>query len=409
MRRTAVLLVVVSACASLACGVNAADLVIDGQSNKAFDGGSYGRLVIRNSDSIVVRNAHFAIASATSVVSIQNSHDILVENIDADGGSEACTGISISNGDDVTIADSTVHDIADDGFEIYGADGLTVRDNTVYRLIGKGTDGTISGPCYNGHSDGFEIARVSNATFSGNLIFDVRSTAAVIISNDASGPSEYCRNLVFTNNVFVTPESGFTFYAFQTDGLSMLNNVIWKGLYGGLAIGDHVTDMDVANNVLESINYAHTGTPYVAAEHRFRHNRVADVASWNQTPDIFGDDRGNTIGQPDFTVAPNLAGFGNASEWRQPASGPLVFDRADFTPASESALVDAGDGAMAPPFDALGTARPQGAGVDIGAVERAPEPLAFALNGVAIGSLALLGARPSRRSESARLAADPHR
>ena len=390
MRRTARFLVAFSVCQLSACSAGATDLIIDGQSNRVFDGGSYDRLIIRDSDSITVRNARFAASYIGSVVSIQNSSDVLFERSDIDGAGEACTGISISNGQNITIADNDVHDIADDGFEIYDGTGLVIRGNTVYRLLGKGTDGSISGPCYNGHSDGLEIGRVSNSTFTGNLIFDVRSTAAVIISNDASGPSEYCRNLVFANNIFVTPESGFTMYAFQVEGLTIHNNVIWKGYYGGLAIGDGVTDMDVTNNVLHSINYSHVNPPYVPAEHRFRHNRVADVAAWNKTPALFGDARGNSVGEPAFTVAPNLPGFGDPIAWRQPASGLLIFALSDFTPASNSALLDTGEAATAPPFDALGTPRPQGAAVDIGAVERVPEPGPAVLRCAGIGILALL-------------------
>jgi Right handed beta helix region len=389
MRRSILVLAVFSFCELCACSAHSLDLVIDGQSNQVFDGGSYERLIIRNSDSISVRNAHFAIAFAGSVVKVENSHGVLVENSDIDGGSEACEGVSIVDSQDVTVADNTVHDIADDGFEIVGATGLMIRGNAVYRLLGKGTDGG-SGPCYNGHSDGFEIVQVSDSTFSGKLVFDVRSNAAVFLSNDASGPSEYCRNLVFTNNVFVTPESGFTMYVFQVVGVEIHNNVIWKGLYGGLAVGDAVTDMDVTNNVLHSINYSHIDPPYVPAEHRFGHNRVADVASWNDTPALFGDERGNTVGEPDFTVAPNLSEFGSESAWRQPVTGPLIFALADFTPASDSALVDAGDDATAPPFDALSLPRPQGARADVGAVERAPEPGSTLLQGAAIGLLALL-------------------
>jgi Right handed beta helix region len=369
MRRSILVLAVFSFCELCACSAHSLDLVIDGQSNQVFDGGSYERLIIRNSDSISVRNAHFAIAFAGSVVKVENSHGVLVENSDIDGGSEACEGVSIVDSQDVTVADNTVHDIADDGFEIVGATGLMIRGNAVY---------------------GFEIVQVSDSTFSGNLVFDVRSNAAVFLSNDASGPSEYCRNLVFTNNVFVTPESGFTMYVFQVVGVEIHNNVIWKGLYGGLAVGDAVTDMDVTNNVLHSINYSHIDPPYVPAEHRFGHNRVADVASWNDTPALFGDERGNTVGEPDFTVAPNLSEFGSESAWRQPVTGPLIFALADFTPASDSALVDAGDDATAPPFDALSLPRPQGARADVGAVERAPEPGSTLLQGAAIGLLALL-------------------
>ena len=213
------------------------------------------------------------------------------------------------NSQGVTVARNAVHDIADDGIEIFDASGLMIDGNLIYRLIGKGTDGTIPGPCFNGHSDGIEITRVSNSTFDGNLIFDVRSNAAIFLSSDESGPAQYCRALVFADNVFVTPEASFTMYVFQTAGLSIRNNVIWKGLYGGFAVGDGVTDMDVVNDVLESINYSPLRPPYVSTEHRYSHNRVADVANWNQTPAIFGDERGNTIGEPGTRRGPAARGI----------------------------------------------------------------------------------------------------
>ena len=400
MRSTARILGSLAICALGACPAAASDLLIDHQTNQVFDGGHYDRLIIQNSASITVRNAHFSIASAGSVVAIHDSHDVVLENSDLDGGGEACEGVSIVNSQAVTIARNAVHDIADDGLEIFDASGLMIDGNVIYRLIGKGTDGTIPGPCFNGHSDGIEIARVSNSTINGNLIFDVRSDAAVFLSNDASGPAQYCRDLAFTNNVFVTPEASFTMYAFQTEGLSIRNNVIWKGLYGGLAVGDGVTDMDVANNVLESINYSQLDPPYVAAEHRYSHNRVADVAGWNQTPAIFGDERGNTSGEPDFAAAPALAAFGTPGDWRQPASGPPRFAVADFAPALESPLIDEGDTTAAPPFDALGAPRPQGAAADIGAVELVPEPDAPLLGGTVAFLLAVLA---QWRCPSARL------
>jgi hypothetical protein len=371
----------------------AADLQIHGQSHQVIDGGSYQRLVVEDSDSITVRNAHFAIASADSVVAIRNSNDVRIETSDLDGGGEACEGVSITNSQAVTIAGNAIHDIADDGVEVFDATGLSIRGNTIYRLIGKGTDGTIPGPCYNGHSDGLELTRVTDSTFDGNLIFDVRSDAAVFLSNDAAGPAEYGSALIFVNNVFVTPEASFTMYAFQTQGLQIRNNVIYKGLYGGLAVGDGVTDMDVANNVLESINYAQLGDRYVAAEHRFLHNRVGDAASWNHTPALFGDARGNSLGQPDFAAAPNLPAFGDPAAWRQPVGAPLVFAIADFMPGQESPLIDQGDDAYAPPFDALGDRRPQGDAADIGAVERAPEPISALLGCSAIAALATIAPR----------------
>lgn len=83
---------------------------------------------------------------------------------------------------------------------------------------------------------------------------------------------------------------------------------------------------------------------------------------------------------------------------------PLAFEIANFTPGLDSPLIDQGDAASAPPLDALGTPRPQGAAADIGAVEFAPEPAAAMLAGVATGLLAVLARRrcqPLRRDKPA--------
>ena len=71
----------------------ASDLVIDHQTDQVFDSGYYDHLIIQSSASITVRNAHFAIASAGSVAAVHDSHDVVLENSDLDGGGEACEGV----------------------------------------------------------------------------------------------------------------------------------------------------------------------------------------------------------------------------------------------------------------------------------------------------------------------------
>ena len=66
-----------------------------------------------------------------------------------------------------------------------------------------------SGPCYNGHSDGLELSDVSDIELVGNMVYDVRSTAALFMDN-WSGSKIY--DLVAYNNVFYTPDTGFAVY-----------------------------------------------------------------------------------------------------------------------------------------------------------------------------------------------------
>ncbi|MEM7412917.1 MAG: right-handed parallel beta-helix repeat-containing protein, partial [Myxococcota bacterium] len=276
------------------------------------------------------------------------------------------------------------------------ARNLLVAGNVITRLLAFGTDSNPPGPCYNGHSDGIEIFDVADSQFIGNLVYDVRSTAAVFFGNWADSPAEYCRNVRFENNVFLTPESGFVGYLSDADGVVLVNNVFWRGIYGGIVVGKNVTGLDVANNVLHSVNYHHSREPFVPEEHRFRHNLLATTEA-QQTPPIVGKDGNFVTGDPGFAGIPAIDGFSDPTAYRQPAAAYPQSEKEasneaeateavsaepetprvrleDFAPKPGSPLLDAGSGAGAPTKDALGRARPRGKGVDIGAFEGALAP-----------------------------------
>lgn len=376
----------------VASGATAADLVFENVSNQTVDGGSYEHLVIRNSSGITVRNASFATTTGAVVV-IDGSSNVTIEDSDIRGLGQACTGVRIFGGStNVDLHRNQIHDIADDGMEIHGASGLSIVGNSIYELLGIGTTTNPSGPCFNGHSDGIELFAVSDSVFEDNLIFDVRSTAAFFFGNWATSPSQYCRNLRFANNVFLTPESGFVGYVIDAVDVEFVNNVFWRGIYGGLTLGNNVTGLDVTNNVLHSINYAHGNIPYDPAEHRYRYNQIA-VTAGQGTPPVIGVDGNFVDPDPEFDGIPAIDGFGPASLYRQGAGPELTIEVEDFVPAASSPVVDAGDDTVAPLADIRGTPRPQGAASELGAVEYLPEPDQLLQLAAGLAALALVSRR----------------
>ena len=222
------------------------------------------------------------------------------------GGS--CTLMNIG-ADDVVVDACHMHDAADDGVSISGRNVLFTR-NHVHALHGCGTDGAC-GPCYNGHSDGLELYAVKDSSFSQNYVHHVKSTAAVFFGNWADelgmGPADYCENVTFTNNVFYSPDTGFAVYFEDVKGLSFANNVVWgvrQGAYGGLAIGTHVTSLDMVNNVILSVNTAHLGSAYNGTEHRGDYNAYGvALGQWpTQTHDFVAAD-------PQFVGIPSITGM----------------------------------------------------------------------------------------------------
>jgi hypothetical protein len=247
-------------------------------------------------------------AFAGTVVEI-GGNSIDFRGVDVDGalltsGNEhtagACTGIVVG-GDDVTIAASRIHDIADDGVVVGGSSNFTFEGNEIDSLHGCGTDAECSGPCDNGHSDGIELYDVRDSRFVGNYVHDIRSTSTFFFGNWADelggGPSEYCENIVLANNLLYNPDTGFVIYLEDVRGVTLVHNTIWgrhQGAYGGLAVGVNVSDLDLVNNVILSVNYAHLGSVFDPAEHRGDYNAFGkSLGQWQDAAhDLVANDPG---------------------------------------------------------------------------------------------------------------------
>ncbi len=272
----------------------------------------------------------------------------------------ACTGLGI-NGSNVTVEDCEIHDVADDGVSVSGVTNLRFAGNTVHALHACGTDGDC-GPCYNGHSDGIETYNVKQSQFVGNFVYDVRSTATFFFGNWADtlggGPSEYCEEILLANNIFYAPEVGLVAYLQDVAGIEVYHNVFWgvrQGGYGGLSIGPNVTGLRLYNNVILSINTAHTGGAFDAAEHDSDYNLYGvSLGQWTDGPNAV------VAADPGFSGIPDL-------------SGAAVADPTPdaFTPIASSPCVDVGHvgggGIVLPTTDYFGA--PRDATPDLGAIE----------------------------------------
>ena len=293
------------------------------------------------------------------IIDIQNSDHLSIRYCEIDGKYAAqsgtqtaggCTLINLGGSADITIENCVMHDAADDGLQISSCSGLTFNYNEIYNLYGCGTDSGC-GPCFNGHSDGIEIYNLANGEFIGNFVHNISMTSCLFMRGSGT-----CSNLLFANNIFYNNmNAGFTAYIQFVDGIELYNNVFWgrtDGSYGGLSIGTNVSDMEIYNNVILSINYSHMGAVYNATEHRGDYNIFgADV---NQYPEQPHD---QIVSDPGFIMING-------------ASGPLIGDvvKEDFMLETNSLCINTGT-AVSVTSDILGTLRPRDGAFDIGAFE----------------------------------------
>ncbi len=299
------------------------------------------------------RNATRVIGDFQSTVVDIGGDRVTFANVDVDGAfamtggkhtAGACTGMN-ATGNDVTVAGCKIHDAADDGVSVSGASNALFQGNWVYSLHGCGTDGGC-GPCYNGHSDGFEIFAVKDSQFIGNFSYDVASTSTFFFGNWAdelgNGPSDYCQNILLANNILYSYDTGFVAYIEDANGVQVMNNVMWgqkQGAYGGLSLGTNVKGLDIVNNVILSINYTHIGGSYDAAEHHGDYNFFG--TSLGQWTDGAHDQVG---GDPGFSQIPGQSGAKVANptpEMFKPKSGSPLLDSG--TPSTGSWTIPATD------------------------------------------------------------------
>ena len=300
-----------------------------------------------------------------TTVHVSGSH-IVLRHVEIDGGLQksngtqtagSCNGSNVQ-GDYVVFDRCEIHNIADDGLGIY-ADHIKVLRSKIHDLDGCGTDGNC-GPCYNGHSDGLELGGVSDIELVGNMVYDVRSNAAIYMSDFGNGGVS---NLVAYNNVFYTPTTGLTVYLKDLSGAKVHNNIIWGrtqgNRYGGLSIGQSVTGLELYNNIILNINYSHMDASHNPSEHKLDYNLFGMIDSGEYSANSH-----DLVGNPQFAAVPMSS---NAGDHRGS-------DRTleDFIPAA-SQVIDTGTAPVGmPAYDIVGEERPQGGAWDRGPFEASP-------------------------------------
>ncbi len=295
-----------------------------------------------------------------ATVDIVGSH-IVLRHVEIDGGLQkrsgaqtagGCNGSNV-NGDHVVFDRCEIHNIADDGLGVY-ADHVKVLYSRIHNLHGCGTDSHCSGPCYNGHSDGLEVSGASDVELVGNIVYDVRSTAALFLGR--TGVSD----LVVYNNIFYTPSTGLTVYLKELDGAEVHNNIIWGrtqgNRYGGLSIGKNVADLEMYNNVILSINYSHMGASHDPSQHRLDYNLFGMINSGEYPANSH-----DLVGNPQFAGIPMSDSEGDHK------GSELTLE--DFV-SSATEVIDTGTAPSGiPAYDIEGQARPQGSAWDRGPFE----------------------------------------
>jgi hypothetical protein len=339
----------------------AADLIISGQNNKTYQNGSYGKLSINNSSNITVKNCTFLVsanANGAYVGQISGSNHITIDSCDFDGDTTTCSGLNIS-GSFITIQHCKIHDVADDAISCNTGNHIYFYNNTLCHLFGCGTDGGC-GPCYNGHSDGFELGMLDSVELIGNLVYDVRSTSAIILDN-WQGDSANLHNLLLENNIFYTPETGVVVYVFYVDGVRMYNNTIWKSNWLGVTVGVYSTRIEMYNNIVQCIDYTFGGGT-LAADHKYDYNLVgfANRGLAAQAHDVVNAD-------PKFRKIPIASDNNAAHVYRDVV--PADFELMAGSPAIGKGRSDA----LMPATDFYGN--PRQAPYDMGAIAYGSSPV----------------------------------
>lgn len=293
------------------------------------------------------------------------ANHILIRRVEIDGGllekdgkqiAGGCNGSNV-HGDYVVFDQCELHNIADDGLGIYSSHHIEVMHSKIHGLHACGTDAPCRGPCYNGHSDGIEISDVSDIELVGNMVYDVRSTAAIFLDNWSGSK---VRDLVAYNNVFYTPATGITVYLHRLDGARFYNNVIWGRTqgdrFGGLAIGKDVTDLQMQNNIILNINYSLGGTRHDPSQHRLDYNLFGMINS-----------REYQANTNDLVANPEFAGIPMSADPSAHEAGNVTLT--DFVPGADEAIDSAITVSGIPARDIRGRDRPRGHAWDRGPFE----------------------------------------
>ena len=240
-------------------------------------------------------------------------------------------------------------------------DDPVVRGNAVWGNYANGIH--MNGDVSQG-GDGI----ISRALVEGNVLYGNGAGGGAALSADGVQDSVFRNNLVYD-----THANGISLYRVDGGGASknnlVVNNTLLVASDGRWAVNirDGSTGNTVLNNVLHSAQ-SFRGAISVTAD-----SLPGFVSDYNLAEDRFSTDGGNTA----ITLAQWRTATGQDGHSFTTSDPTTLFVSAsggDYHLTANSAAVDKGTTSNAPQKDAEGTARPSGAGVDIGHDEYASSP-----------------------------------
>lgn len=268
----------------------------------------------------------------------------------SDGGIVFIGGTSGSNGNNVVISNSDIHNTNDKGtsaaneaISINNINGFEVKNNKVYNCGEEGidakygaTNGTIhDNQAYNNRGPNIYLDAATNTKVYNNIARNATNNtkAGIMLAVESYASVKKLDNIDIYNNQLINNQgSGIVFWKenskYTISNVRIINNV----MYG---------------NSKNGINFASSGFTGT--------NVIRNNIMTGNTGTAIG---GSTTG---FTLSNNLTS-GNPL-YVNPTTG-------DFHLQPGSPAIDTGSAALAPAFDFAGSARPQGAGYDMGVYEQ---------------------------------------
>ncbi|MBL8525236.1 MAG: fibronectin type III domain-containing protein, partial [Betaproteobacteria bacterium] len=283
-------------------------------------------------------------------ISTSYAQDVLIEGNEI-SNSKGQHGLYVANSADGPIIRRNVsHHNAWAGIQI-NADPETTEDDPVDGIItnalveqnisysnGIGGTGTVGGNPNTGGGGSFDFASIRNSRIINNLSYD-NQRQGIVLWDDGYGDAFGSKNNLIANNTVVMPAG--TGHAFS----------IRNGSTGNTVRNNILIHLDSSNNDSiaidpESLTGTFVSNYNIVTRFEDTGGNIVNLVTWRSQT---GQDANS------FTGTTSI--FTN-------------FAARDFTLASGSAAINAGTTVALVTTDILGTARPQGAGYDIGAYER---------------------------------------
>ncbi len=312
--------------------VRIASLTIDGTANGAVPAGSitnassrgYGVKLTGTGDQAVGNTIKNLIGCATAGIHDNGGNNGLIQGntitgVQSCGQSTNGHGIYVADSDGVQVVGNTIHDNAYIGIHINGDPGLVTHAQIMGNQI------------YNNPQNGINADGLQSSTVANNVIYGYTGYGIVLYQIDASGPG---KDNVFVNNTIVSTKSGAG-AAFRATNGSTPNT-----LYNNVLLGGGNAAFDLAGDSL------------------------TQTAAYNVlpvNPVLVNDDTGSAGALPSSLSAHSVTASA-AQLFVNPAGN-------DYHLLAGSPAIDAATSTSTPATDIEGTARPQGAGFDIGAYE----------------------------------------